>query len=157
MKTKIIMASQKKVGSVLHALRMAVLKTGPAFEFTHEGRKIQFAFNQERSQKLAEIEGLVQEGNLAKAAFVIKKRKPLYNKETKSLKLLTVMAGTQYTNIWTTHWQTVLKMLLSFVTLWVVLQGNVLTEVDHTTGAGAVLRPVTFFVALASGIAPPTN
>ena len=67
------------------------------------------------------------------------------------------MAGTQYTNIWTTRWQTVLKMLLSFVTLWVVLQGNVPTEVDRTTGAGAVLRPVTFFVALASRIAPPTN
>ena len=47
--------------------------------------------------------------------------------------------------------------MLSFVTLWVVLQGKTLTEVDRTTGGGAVLHPVTFFVALASRIALTTN
>lgn len=34
---------------------------------------------------------------------------------------------------------------------------NAPTEVDRTTGAGVILHPVTFFVALASRIAPPTN
>lgn len=38
-----------------------------------------------------------------------------------------------------------------------MLQGNVPTEVDRTTGAGVVLHPVTFFVALDSRIATPTN
>lgn len=63
-----------------------VAETGPAFEFKHEGHKIQFAFNQERSQKLAEIEGLVQEGNLARAALVINEENAALQQKNKILK-----------------------------------------------------------------------
>lgn len=76
------LAKNNTVSSTEH-----VAKTGPAFEFKHEGHKIQFAFNQERSQKLAEIEGLVLKGNLAKAALVINEEEAALQQPNKILKI----------------------------------------------------------------------
>ncbi|XP_062610611.1 integrase/recombinase xerD homolog, partial [Saccostrea cucullata] len=56
-----------------------------------------------------------------------------------------------------TLWQIIPKMPLSFVTLWGVLQENDPSEQNRMKDAEEVLRPVTFFVALASRIVPPKN
>lgn len=63
-----------------------VAETGPAFEFKYEGHKIQFAFHQERSQKLAKFEGLVHEGNFAKAVLVINEKKAALQQRNKVLR-----------------------------------------------------------------------
>ncbi|XP_062614109.1 uncharacterized protein LOC134275831 [Saccostrea cucullata] len=72
-----------------NALKSAahVPESGQAFEFKHEGHKIQFAFNQDRLSKLSEIEGLIQEVDLTKAAAVIKEEKTALQQRNKILKI----------------------------------------------------------------------
>lgn len=66
------LAKNNTANSLVH-----VAECGPAFEFKHEGEKIQFGFNQEKISKLSEIEGLIKEGDLAKVALVITKQKAI--------------------------------------------------------------------------------
>ena len=58
-----------------------------AFEFKHEGNKIQHNFNQERLNKLSEVETLLKEGEIPKAVDLVGEQKAALKQRNKILKI----------------------------------------------------------------------
>ena len=124
-----------------------------AFEFKHEGKTIQHNFNQERLNKLSEVETLLKEGEIPKAVDLVGEQKAAFKQRNKILKKSqTYMVGTRCTSIWTIRWLMTTTMLLNFGMLLAERPENVISAPDRTDSVEAALysRPANFFVALAT-------
>ncbi|KAK3098254.1 hypothetical protein FSP39_017641 [Pinctada imbricata] len=73
--------TKDSAGTVSHVIEPV------AFEFKHEGHKIQFSFNQERISKLSDIENFIRDGNFEKALSTLGEQKSALQQRNKILKI----------------------------------------------------------------------